>query len=158
VREYLVNYARPLIYTTSMPPASLAAIKVAYNALQSPQVEKMREHLKNLILYTHTLLLKICAGRQRLVCVESKPPQSPIVPLFSPAPRQLAQYCQERGFIVRPIVAPTVPKGSERLRICLHAANTEKEVEALVSAIEAWARTTEEGPDSGQGLGRNARL
>lgn len=40
--------------------------------------------------------------------------------------------------MVRPIVAPTVPKGQERVRICLHAANTIPEVEALVHAMEEW--------------------
>lgn len=43
--------------------------------------------------------------------------------------------------MVRPIVAPTVPEGSERVRICLHAGNTAKEVEALLEAVEEWLRT-----------------
>lgn len=44
---------------------------------------------------------------------------------------------------MRPIVAPTVPKGSERVRICLHAGNTIGEVEGLVRAISTWVRVQE---------------
>jgi len=40
--------------------------------------------------------------------------------------------------MVRPIVAPTVPRGEERVRICLHAANTISEVDGLIRAMEEW--------------------
>lgn len=40
--------------------------------------------------------------------------------------------------MVRPIVAPTVPHGTERVRVCLHAGNTEWEVEKLVISIGEW--------------------
>jgi len=39
---------------------------------------------------------------------------------------------------VRGIVPPTVPEGGERVRICLHAGNTKKQVEGLVDVVEAW--------------------
>lgn len=141
-----------------MPPACLAAIKVAYKALPSPQVEDMRKHLKQLIVYTHRRLVQVCAGDGRLLRIDSTTPRSSILPLFTPHPRQLARYCQERGFIVRPIVAPTVPKGSERVRICLHAANTESQVDALARAIAAWVQSEEVLRKPGQRMGRNARL
>jgi 8-amino-7-oxononanoate synthase len=38
---------------------------------------------------------------------------------------------------VRPILSPTVPKGSERLRICLHTFNTQNEIEALADALKS---------------------
>ena len=44
---------------------------------------------------------------------------------------------------MRPIVSPTVPKGSERVRICLHAVNTIQEVEGLLAVVEAWVRAQE---------------
>lgn len=40
--------------------------------------------------------------------------------------------------MVRPIVAPTVPLGTDRVRVCLHAGNTLEECEGLCEAIEAW--------------------
>ncbi|KAG8740245.1 hypothetical protein FRC12_016072 [Ceratobasidium sp. 428] len=65
---------------------------------------------------------------------------TPIVPILTPFPRPLAQHLYQRGFLARPITHPTVPKGEERVRICLHAANTEEEVDGLVDALVEWAK------------------
>jgi len=40
---------------------------------------------------------------------------------------------------VRPITWPTVPKGKDRVRICLHAGNTKEEVDGLIDEIMKWA-------------------
>ncbi|KAH6685820.1 8-amino-7-oxononanoate synthase [Plectosphaerella plurivora] len=152
VREYLVNYARTLIYTTAMPPACLAGIKVAYDALPTEQVEKLRTHLRELTIHAHGLLASLCEAHQHqddqgqatpLLRIDPTPPRSPIIALLSTQPRNLARHCQERGFLVRPIVAPTVPRGSERVRICLHAGNTQEQVEGLARAVDEWARGSE---------------
>jgi 8-amino-7-oxononanoate synthase len=73
-----------------------------------------------------------------LLSIPPQAPQSPIFSLLTPAPKQLAAYCQLKGFVVRGIVPPTVPEGGERVRICLHAGNTKEQVEALVDVVEAW--------------------
>jgi 8-amino-7-oxononanoate synthase len=39
---------------------------------------------------------------------------------------------------VRPIVPPTVPEGTQRVRVCLHAGNSKHDVEALVQRIRSW--------------------
>ncbi|KAM0270604.1 hypothetical protein ACHAQH_009388 [Verticillium albo-atrum] len=149
VREYLINYARTLIYTTAMSPASLAGIKVTYDFLATEKAEALRSHLRELIGYTHGLFVSICAQHsapQQLVRIDAGLPSSPIIPLLTSHPRSLALYCQERGFVIRPIVAPTVPKGRERVRVCLHAANTKEEVEGLARIVEEWVlKTQEEG-------------
>ncbi len=66
-------------------------------------------------------------------------PESPIVPLFTASARELAACCQQHGFLLRPIVAPTVPTGTDRVRLCLHAGNTDDEVDGLCRVIEKWA-------------------
>ncbi|KXJ89005.1 pyridoxal phosphate-dependent transferase [Microdochium bolleyi] len=153
-REYLINYARTLVYTTAMPTSCLASIKVTYAFLSNPQFDNVRQKLRWLMRYTHNLLVAICArhansvndqptpSRRPLIRVNPTPPKSPIIPLLTSQPRSLAAFCQQRGLVVRPIVAPTVPEGSERIRICLHAANTEEQVDRLGQAIEEWAVTT----------------
>jgi len=65
-------------------------------------------------------------------------PQSPIFALLTPEPRNLAKFCQESGFMVRPIVPPTVPEGTQRVRVCLHAGNSFGDVEKLVGRIREW--------------------
>ena len=50
--------------------------------------------------------------------------------------RAVAVAMQNEGFDVRPIVSPTVPKGTERIRICLHEFNTEDEVKGLIASLE----------------------
>ena len=50
--------------------------------------------------------------------------------------KNLAESVQMRGYDVRPILSPTVPKGEERLRICLHAFNTKVQIDGLFKAIE----------------------
>ena len=63
---------------------------------------------------------------------------SPIIPLLTRYPRSLTAFLQKLGFLTRPITYPTVPKGMNRVRICLHARNTIGEVDGLLAGIMAW--------------------
>lgn len=76
-------------------------------------------------------------------------PTSPIISLRTSHPRQLASACQQDGFIVRAIMPPTIPEGRERVRVCLHAGNTEAQIDGLVRTIQAWLD---------KGLERSAKL
>jgi 8-amino-7-oxononanoate synthase len=66
-------------------------------------------------------------------------PPTPIIPLLTPHARALSAHLLARGLNARPISWPTVPKGMDRVRVCLHAGNTRAEIDALVSASVAWA-------------------
>lgn len=140
-RSYLINYARTLIYTTAMAFPSLASIEAAYNFLATGQAKQLLAHLDILVQGTHQLLLAVCARHRpppELLRVNAGKPRSPVIPLLTSRPRNLAKHCQQKGFMVRPIVAPTVPKGQERIRICLHAKNSMVEVNGLMEAVEQW--------------------
>jgi len=140
-RSYLINYARTLIYTTFMAFHSLKSIEVAYDFLESGKSEPLIAHLQKLIDLTYNELVSICRRRRppsTLLRLSRDRPKSPIIPLLTSHPRSLAEHCQRSGYMVRPIVAPTVPAGLERVRICLHAGNTVDEVEGLCRAIEIW--------------------
>ncbi|QPC72147.1 hypothetical protein HYE68_002899 [Fusarium pseudograminearum] len=139
--EYLINYARTLIYTTALPFSCLASINVSYQYLQGGLIDARIAHLWDLVSRAHKLLLTL-TSTTTTVRVNDEP-KSPIIPLFTSQPRSLAQFCQERGYTVRPIVAPTVPRGSERVRICLHAGNTIAEVEGLLGVVAEWVRLHE---------------
>lgn len=128
--KYLTNFARSFIYTTAAPLTNLFAIKSAYDLLQ--QSEDKIAALKNNIRFFKSKLKTV---HSVMLHESSSPIQSIIIP-GNEKVRMAAAQIQEKGFDVRPLVSPTVPAGQERIRICLHAFNTEKEVEQLVSAIE----------------------
>ena len=52
--------------------------------------------------------------------------------------KKIASQLQEKGFEVKPILAPTVPEGQERLRFCLHSYNTEREMQEVLSALSKF--------------------
>ena len=64
---------------------------------------------------------------------------TPIIPIMTSKARSLASYLQGEGLVARPIVWPTVPKGMDRVRICLHAKNTREEIDRLIGTMASWA-------------------
>lgn len=146
IREYLINYARPLIYTTSAPFASLAAIRASYTFLQQGKAEPLVHHLHTLIDTFHLSLLRLSERlqlpdeHQHLLRVSGGRPRSPIFSIMCSRSQELAAHCRQNSFLVYGVVAPTVPRGQERLRVCLHAGNTVQEVEGLVRLLKAWVR------------------
>lgn len=143
-RQYLINYARPLIYTTFMSFPALAEIKAVYNLVVEGQTEELARDLARLIALLFSSLQRLrdqygvsdCI--ESLVEIPSACPKSPIISLLTPDPRGLARYCQAAGYVVRAIVAPTVPEGFERVRVCLHSRNTPDEIEGFVQTLQRW--------------------
>ena len=107
--EYLINFARPFIYTTALTPHSIAAIDCSFDYLnknihlQSDLTDNINDFLQEM-----SALPNRTASRSAI--------QTVIVPGNSNV-RKAASGLQELGFDIRPIVSPTVPVGSERLRI-----------------------------------------
>jgi 8-amino-7-oxononanoate synthase len=125
--NYLINFARPFIYTTALPPHSLISIKNAFEFL-----EKHPELQSQLKLKIETFI-KYASFPNR---TDSR---TAIQTVLIPGNQQVkaaALSLQQKGFDVRPIVSPTVPKGSERLRICLHSFNTDEEVKDLTKELQ----------------------
>ncbi|KAJ3123231.1 hypothetical protein HK100_011683 [Physocladia obscura] len=134
-REYLINYARPLIYSTSLPYHSLTAINVAYDVLEQ-RADELQDGLRALILhFRSTLTAKIFP--LGMSAIDSQTPIQGIIISGNDRVSLVCERLQSAGYDVRPIRSPTVPKGSERLRICLHAYNTVAEIDGLISEIQA---------------------
>jgi 8-amino-7-oxononanoate synthase len=153
VRQYLVNYARPLIYTTFMSYPSLAAIRASYTYMAAGRTEALAQNLRMLIQALHIQLLNL---QESLALPEGTPesmllriplecPKSPIFAVLSSEPKALAAHCQSNGLVVRGIVPPTVPAGTERIRVCLHAGNTVQQIEDLVDKIRSWVQRRRAG-------------
>lgn len=146
-RRYLINYARTLIYTTAMGDPALAALDAVYDFIVDGGAEARRRRLRGLVRLAHRTLLSLARdrdSRRSWIRVGAGLPTSPIIPVLTPQARSLAAHCQRAGFIVRPIVAPTVPYGKERVRVCLHAGNTARDVLGLGTAIELWIQRQEQ--------------
>lgn len=128
LRDYLINFCRAFIYTTALPETSVAAIKAAYTLF--PAMKEERTRLLQLIERFQQAAL----SWQQLVSLT--PIQVVIVP-GNEAVKKLAANLQANGLDVRPILYPTVPKGSERLRIVLHAFNTDAELDTLITLLKS---------------------
>lgn len=129
LRDFLINFARSFIYTTALPYHALISIRCAYELLpQADRQRSMLQHLNGLFRaqLEHAGSLQVLPG--------NTPVQSVLVP-GNEQVRKAAASLQAAGFDVRPIVAPTVPAGSERLRICIHAFNTEEEITSLTAKL-----------------------
>jgi 8-amino-7-oxononanoate synthase len=129
LRKYMINFARPFIYTTAMPLHSVVAIECAFNYLQENIY--LQQQLKDNI---HAYLNAAQDLSNKTVSHSSI--QTAIFP-GNEHSKKVATELQQKGFDVRPILSPTVPKGSERLRICLHTFNTAHEIEALADALKS---------------------
>jgi 8-amino-7-oxononanoate synthase len=126
LRNYLINFSRPFIYTTALPANAVEAISAAYALF--PQMQKERAHLI-------TLIKKF---REKASALELSASESPIQAVIIPGNeevKRVAAGLQDTGFDVRAILYPTVPRGKERLRVVLHAFNTIEEVDKLVIRI-----------------------
>jgi 8-amino-7-oxononanoate synthase len=130
LEEYLVNFSRSFIYTTGLPPHSVATILTAYQHLQYDYIpiEKLRD---NILMFSRE---KNRLGLKPIFVHGKSAIQSAIIP-GNEKVKSIAVELQQRGFDVRAILSPTVPEGQERLRICLHSGNSENEISSLLSAL-----------------------
>jgi len=127
LRDFLINFSRPFIYTTAMPAVSVYAIKAAYSLF--PDMKNERAKLRELVV-----LFKNEA--EGLNVRDSGTPIQPIIIPGNEQVKKIAAQLQSRGMDVRPIVYPTVARGEERLRIVLHAFNTPEETESLAGILK----------------------
>ncbi|KAI8986430.1 pyridoxal phosphate-dependent transferase [Pilobolus umbonatus] len=133
LRNYLINYARPLIYSTFMPYNSLASIKCAYDLLESGKSVPLQNHLTELIQFFRSTI----SLPADMLLPSSTPIQGIVLNGNEPV-RKLARYLNNKGFNVKPIASPTVPVGQERVRICLHGNNTFMQVSSLIKEIHIY--------------------
>jgi len=96
-------------------------------------------------------ILSLPEHLQPSASLSSSPPRlpTPIVPLMTSHPHPLATRLRMLGLNARPITWPTVPKGKERVRICLHAENSFGEVDVLIQHSMQWATEMAVGSSGG---------
>jgi 8-amino-7-oxononanoate synthase len=126
--DLLVSRARTFVFTTALPPAACGAALAALDVLAAEPAR--RERLQ-------ALAARMKAGLEQLGFDLSRA-VAPIFPVvLGTEERALAasRALRARGFFVRAIRPPTVPRGTSRLRVALGAAHTEAQVDAFLGAL-----------------------
>lgn len=128
LREYLINFSRPFVYTTAASFHQIASVKMAYKLLPlaEPDIQKLQHNIqrfKNICTYSGGYLVPSDSAIQCIITGSNE------------KAKITASQLQNAGLDVRPILSPTVPKGSERLRVCLHSFNTDTEINLLSETL-----------------------
>ncbi|MBI1301871.1 MAG: 5-aminolevulinate synthase [Alphaproteobacteria bacterium] len=126
-------FASGFIFTTSLPPAVLAAAHAAVEHLKVSDIERMKQR-KNVTL------LKDMLETAGLPFMRG---ESHIVPLIVGEPnccREVSDILLNHyNIYVQPINYPTVPKGTERLRLTATAAHSEEDVRFMANTLrDLW--------------------
>lgn len=126
MKNYLINFASPFIYTTSAHDFLWMSIKSGYDILnvKCELSSKLQENIK-------------IFRQQNLASPSSE--NSPIQAILIPDNyqlRTLKEVLLEKGFLTYAVFSPTVKEGTERLRICLHSFNTKEEIVQLAEIIK----------------------
>ncbi|NNE02415.1 MAG: pyridoxal phosphate-dependent aminotransferase family protein [Eudoraea sp.] len=132
LKSYLVNFARSFIYTTALPPISIASVLIVHSEEYLDRMKTKTALLQRNIQYFKDLTKSI--GLSNYFIPSSSPIHCCIIP-GNKMVKEIAVNLQKNGFDIRPILAPTVPEGQERLRFCLHSFNTQEEIKEVLSIL-----------------------
>ena len=129
LKQYLINFARSLIYTTSISPHAVATISSAYQELlHTKERERLQQNIHFFRNQLDVLNLSSYFNNSNSAiqsCIISGNHKVKLV----------AEKLQQQQFLVKAILSPTVPKGKERLRFCLHSYNTEEEIFSVLQLL-----------------------
>lgn len=130
VRQIAINRARSFIFSTALPPICCAYSRFVFS--RTLQMDSRRKHLIH--------LSRVLAEGFRKIGLDTPTDDRYIMPIIiGDAKRtvEISSRLLDFGVKVLPIRTPTVPPGTERLRISLSAAMTEDDVDQLTKALAA---------------------
>jgi 8-amino-7-oxononanoate synthase len=128
-KDLLVNFSRPFIYTTAPSDHSIVSVNCAFGFLKANA--GLQSELRN----------NIDLFRNNMTTVSNWNGSKSQIQIMLVAGHEnvlgAAAQLQSAGYDVRPILAPTVKAGTERLRICLHTYNTNAEIIGLTTKLRS---------------------
>lgn len=139
--EWMVQRARPYIYTTAAPPALAHALLTSLHILTGDEGDARRAHLRDLIARF--------SGDARLAALHRLPSDTAVQPVIlgsNAAVLAAAAHLQAQGLWITGIRAPTVPAGTARLRITLSAAHTHSHLDRLIDALAQLPASADGAP------------
>ncbi len=125
LKTYLINFCRPFIYTTGIPPHQIATILIAYQKLSPKHENDLAEKInyfknktKNLGFIESNSAIQCCivGGNEKT--------------------KAISGHLKNNGYDVKAILSPTVPKSKERLRFCLHNYNSYQEIDTVLKILK----------------------
>lgn len=130
VADYLLQFARHLIYSTSMPPAQAVALSASLEVIRGEEGAERRARLAE-----HIQRFRQGLDRLPFQSTDSQSAIQPVIVGENNRALALAQTLRERGMWVTAIRPPTVPPGTARLRLTLTAAHKAEDIDALLEAL-----------------------
>lgn len=138
LKNYLINFSRPFIYTTALPETSVEAIRASYKIF--PTLNNERVHLNKLVAHFQEALSNHQPSTINYQPSNHQLSKTPIQIIIIPGNKEakaMSEKLQQNNLDVRAILYPTVPKGSERLRIVMHTFNTVEDVNKLLGILRS---------------------
>ncbi len=132
--DWVRSYASGFIFTTALPPAVAAGACASVRHLKSSEMERAR----------HQDRVSRVRWRLDLAGIPHMPNDSHIIPVMVGDPhkcKMISDWLMEHhGIYVQPINYPTVPQGTERLRITPSPVHTDEDIDRLIDALsEIWS-------------------
>jgi 8-amino-7-oxononanoate synthase len=127
--DFLVNFARPFIYTTAMPPKEYARIEqmVLWDGLQEQQQ----------LLQQNCAFFRAELKSNNLISAVNSPIQMLRIGDIRGL-KKISDQLANENIAVKPIFSPTVKKGDESLRICIHSFNSFTEIQQLCTILSSF--------------------
>jgi 8-amino-7-oxononanoate synthase len=134
--DYIKHTARALMFSASLPPASVAAASKALDL-----VDEEPELLERLWKNTRKML-----NGYKALGFDTGTSETPIIPVMIKDAVKTYKMCSllfDQGIFVNPIVSPAVPPGRELLRTSFMATHTDSQLDKVLSAFEKVGKQLE---------------
>ena len=127
--DFLINFARPFIYSTAPSPPHISSLMTTLEFLkaQDEPRKKLKENIDFFVRHIHSDLWRKSESAIQTFNISG-----------NLEVKKVAKMLQEKGFAVKAIVYPTVPKGEERIRITLSSLTKKEAILTLINHLESY--------------------